>query len=134
MSSGSSSTAGSNAYSSDMVESVFLKRNRVLHLARLGLSFALLAGSIALIACEALPYDHYKSTVKWASSGLELWPPNFDIRPTIASISCACVIAVLNLVYFVVAILPSVSLPSKDSLTNTANISTLKSHILELDY
>ncbi|KAJ5226456.1 hypothetical protein N7468_007681 [Penicillium chermesinum] len=107
MSSGSSSTAGSNAYSSDMVEADFLKRNRVLHVARLGLSFALLAGSIAVIACEAIPYNHYKSTVKWASVGLDLWPPNLDIRPSIAAIACGCVIAALNLIYFVVAVLPS---------------------------
>ena len=109
MSSGPSSTVGSNAYSSEMVESVFLERNRLLHLARVGLSFLMLAGSIAVIACEAVPLYHYKNTVKWASAGLELWPPNFDIRPITAAIACGCVIAALNLVYFVAAVLPSVS-------------------------
>ncbi|KAJ5205012.1 uncharacterized protein N7498_005891 [Penicillium cinerascens] len=106
MSSGSS-TAGSQAHSSDIQESAFLKRSRAIHLGRLCLSFLILIGAVAVIACEAVPFQHYKSTVQWANSGLALWPLNFDLRPTVAALSCGCVIAVLNLIYVVVALLPS---------------------------
>ncbi|KAJ5465583.1 hypothetical protein N7530_009370 [Penicillium desertorum] len=100
--------AGSgSAYSSDMEESTFLKRNRVIHFARLGLSFLIFGVAIAVVACEAPPLRHYKNTSQWASAGLALWPLNFDLRPTTAAISCGCIITTLNLVYIAVALLPS---------------------------
>jgi len=108
MSSGSS-TAGSHPYSTDMEESAFLKRSRLIHWARLGLSILITAVSIAIIACEAVPLRHYKDTSKWASDDLPLWPLNFDLRPTVAALACGCVIVNLNLVYVVAALLPSVS-------------------------
>ncbi|CEO59496.1 hypothetical protein PMG11_04171 [Penicillium brasilianum] len=99
--SSNASTAGS------MDESKFLKRNRVIHSTRLGLSALITAGAIAVIACEAQPLHHYKTTTQWASAGLALWPLNLDVRPTIAALACGCVIAALNLVYMVIALLPS---------------------------
>lgn len=104
--SSNTSTAGS------MDESNFLKRNRALHLARLGLSLLITTGSVAVIACEAVPLHHYKTTAQWATEGLALLPLNLDMRPTIAALACGCVIAALNLVYVVVALLPSVSIPA----------------------
>jgi hypothetical protein len=94
-----------------MDESNFLKRNRSLHLARLGLSLLITTGAVAVVACEAVPLQHYQTTTQWATAGLALWPLNLDMRPTIAALACGCVIAVLNLVYVVVALLPSVSMP-----------------------
>ena len=110
MTSNSSLTGSGAAYSSDLEESNFLKRNRVIHFARLGLSFLIFGVAIAVVACEAPPLRHYKNTSQWASAGLALWPLNFDLRPTIAAISCGCIITILNLVYIAVALLPSVSL------------------------
>ena len=106
--SSNSSTAGSNVYSSDMAEATFLKRNRVLHIVQLALSILITIASAAMIACEVVPFRHYKSTVGWASTGLALWPLNFDLRPTIAALSCGCVIVFLNLIYVVMALIPSV--------------------------
>ncbi|KAJ5642427.1 hypothetical protein N7490_006427 [Penicillium lividum] len=105
MSSGSSTT-GSNAFSSDMDESNFLKRNRMLHWARLCLSLLIFIAAVAMIPCEAVPFHHYRTTAKWATSGLALWPMNFDIRPTVAIIACGCIIAFLNLAYVIAALLP----------------------------
>jgi hypothetical protein len=99
-----------------MQESTFLKRSRVIRWARLGLSFFILIGAVAVIACEAVPFQHYKSTVQWANAGLALWPLNFDLRPTIAALSCGGVIAVLNLVYVITALLPSVGSPIYTSM------------------
>lgn len=102
-----SSTAGSHPYSTDREESSFLKRNRLIHLARLGLSILITIAGIATIACEAVPLRHYNDTSKWASDDLPLWPMNFDLRPTIAALACGCVITALNLVYVISALLPS---------------------------
>lgn len=109
MTSDSSLAESGGAYSSDMEETTFLKRNRVIHFTRLGLSFLIFGIAIAVVACEAPPLRHYKNTYQWASAGLALWPLNFDLRPTTAAVSCGCIITVLNLVYIAVALLPSVS-------------------------
>ncbi|KAJ5578739.1 uncharacterized protein N7459_007703 [Penicillium hispanicum] len=102
-----SSTAGSHAYSSDLEESIFLQRNRSIHWGRLALSCLISAAAITVIACEAVPFRHYMTTAEWASTGLTLWPQNFDLRPTVAALSCGCVIAFMNLIYVVAALLPS---------------------------
>ncbi|KAL4994578.1 hypothetical protein BDV10DRAFT_176686 [Aspergillus recurvatus] len=88
-------------------ESSFLKRIRLLHWVRLGLSSLALAISIAIIACEAVPYRHYRKTSSFENIGLYLWPLNLDIRPTIAILACGCVVAFLGLLFIVVALLPS---------------------------
>ncbi|KAL4880920.1 hypothetical protein BJY04DRAFT_190375 [Aspergillus karnatakaensis] len=92
---------------SDHEESSFLKRIRLLHWVRLGLSFLALAISVSIIACEAVPYQHYRDTSSYENFGLYLWPLNFDLRPTIAILACGCVIAFLSLIFIVVALLPS---------------------------
>ncbi|KAJ5779994.1 hypothetical protein N7457_005154 [Penicillium paradoxum] len=107
MTSNSSLAGSGTAYSSDMEESSFLKRSRVIHFARLGLSFLTFSIAIAVVACEAPPLRHYKNTSQWASAGLALWPLNFDLRPTVAAIACGCIIAFLNLAYIAAALLPS---------------------------
>lgn len=98
-------------------ESSFLKRVRLLHWVRLGIAGLAIAISIAIIACEAVPYKHYRNTSSFEAVGLYLWPLNFDIRPTIAGLSCGCVVAFLSLVYIVVALLPSVRPPPPSLFT-----------------
>ncbi|KAL4915506.1 hypothetical protein BDW62DRAFT_122972 [Aspergillus aurantiobrunneus] len=90
-------------------ESSFLKRIRLLHWVRLALAFLALGISISIIACEAVPYRHYRDTssASFESAGLYLWPLNLDIRPTIAILACGCVVAFLSLLFIVVALLPS---------------------------
>ena len=124
--SSNASTAGS------FDESRFLKRTRTVHLVRLGLSVIATAGAIAVIACEAVPLRHHQDTAQWASIGLALWPLNLDVRPTIASLACGCVIAVLNLAYAVVALLPSVSLSGSflEVKKGLANICRSHIHVL----
>ncbi|KAL4970284.1 uncharacterized protein BDV14DRAFT_194985 [Aspergillus stella-maris] len=95
------------SYASNEEESSFLKRIRLLHWVRLALASLTLAISVAVIACEAVPYRHYRDTSKFEQVGLYLWPLNFDARPTIAILACGCVIAFLSLVFIIVALLPS---------------------------
>lgn len=106
-----SSATDSHTYT-EMDEARFLKRNRAIHPARLFLSILIFSTAIAIIACEAVTVQDYKSTSQWASSGLALWPLNYDNRPTVAALSCGCVIASLSLIYIVAALLPTVSLSS----------------------
>ena len=93
----------------DNEESTYLKRIRILRWVRFGLAFIILGAAVAVIGCEAEPLRHYHRTSEYEKVWLFLWPLNFDIRPTIAPLSCGCVIACLNLVYVVVALLPLVS-------------------------
>ena len=109
-----SSTQGSHAYSSDLEESKFLRDTRSIYLGRLVLSFLAIAVAIAVIVCESVPFRHYLGTAEWASTGLALWPQNLDLRPTIAALSCGCVIAFMNLTYVTTALLPSVSILSTE--------------------
>ncbi|CAP79032.1 hypothetical protein E8E15_005369 [Penicillium rubens] len=131
MTSDSSLAESGGAYSSDMEETTFLKRNRVIHFTRLGLSFLIFGIAIAVVACEAPPLRHYKNTYQWASAGLALWPLNFDLRPTTAAVSCGCIITVLNLVYIAVALLPSPHSRIK-SLNNYASASAIAGFLTAL--
>ncbi|EAW07185.1 uncharacterized protein ACLA_018890 [Aspergillus clavatus NRRL 1] len=92
---------------SDHDESTFLKKNRHLGWIQLGVSIICLSCALAAVGCEAVPYQHYRSTSAFEEAGLALWPLNFDLQPTIAILSCGCVIALQNLVYIIAALLPS---------------------------
>lgn len=109
MASGSSTAASNHVYLSDMDDSIFLKRTRRVFWVQLSLSVLILAVTVAIVVCEAMPLHHYKSTSQWAKLGLALWPLNFDIRPTIAALSSGCLVTFLTLVHIAVIHLPSVS-------------------------
>ncbi|KAF7592301.1 hypothetical protein BBP40_000432 [Aspergillus hancockii] len=104
-----STTSGSYHAScaSDADESKYLKRVQYLRWVRLGLSIILFAIAISIISCESVPYQHYRRTSAYEKIWLYLWPLNLDLRPTIALLSCGCVIAFLNLAYIIIALLPS---------------------------
>lgn len=88
-------------------ESSFLKRARFLHWIRLGLSAVIFSVSVSIIGCEAVPLLHYRRTSAFERSWLFLWPLNFDLRPTIALLSCGCVVAFQTILYIVTTLLPS---------------------------
>lgn len=103
-------TSGSYAHcATDNEELTYLKRINIFRWIRFGLALIILGAAVAVIGCEAGPLRHYHRTSEYEKVWLFLWPLNFDIRPTIAPLSCGCVIACLNLVYVVVALLPLVS-------------------------
>jgi hypothetical protein len=94
---------------SDADESKYLKRVQYLRWVRLGLGVLLFSIAISILGCESVPYQHYRRTSAYEKVWLYLWPLNFDIRPSIALLSCGCLIAFMNLAYIVIALLPSVS-------------------------
>lgn len=85
-----------------------MKRIRTLCCLRLSIALISLAIALAVIGCEAEPLRHYKRTSEYARIWLYLWPLNLDLRPTIALLSCGCVVALLDLGYAIVALMPSV--------------------------
>ncbi|GFF31840.1 hypothetical protein IFM58399_03014 [Aspergillus lentulus] len=104
---GSAAASYTVSCASDHEESTFLKRYHHLRWAQLALSVVCFGSALAIIGCEAVPFQHYRSTSGYEEAGLALWPLNFDLRPTIAILSSGCVIAVLNLVYIVAVLIPS---------------------------
>ncbi|KAE8146879.1 hypothetical protein BDV25DRAFT_161585 [Aspergillus avenaceus] len=104
-------TISTNSYhascASDEEESQYLKRVRILRWVRLGLAILIAGLSIALVACEAVPFHHYRRTSAYEKVGLYLWPLNLDIRPAIALISCGSILAFSNITYITTALLPS---------------------------
>lgn len=109
MSTSSTTDSYHASYASDEAESSFLRRDRYLRVVRLGLAVLIFSLGVSIIGCEAAPLHHYRQTSIYEQAWLPLWPLNLDVRPTIAILACGCVVAALNLVYIVVALLPSVS-------------------------
>ncbi|KAF7179091.1 hypothetical protein CNMCM7691_008020 [Aspergillus felis] len=104
---GSAAASYTVSCASDHEESTFLKRNHHLRWAQLALSVVCLGSALAIVGCEAVPFQHYRRTSGYEEAGLALWPLNFDLRPTIAILSSGCVVAVLNLIYIVAVFIPS---------------------------
>ncbi|PWY89972.1 hypothetical protein BO70DRAFT_377186 [Aspergillus heteromorphus CBS 117.55] len=92
---------------SDTDETKFLTRTRTLRHTRLCLAILTVSIAIPTIACEAIAYHHYRQTASYSRVWLYLWPLNLDLRPTIAVLACGSVIALQNLIYVVVALIPS---------------------------
>lgn len=108
MSSGSSISGSFHpSLASDEEESVYLSRARLLNWIRLGLALVILGAAAAIVGCEAVPLNHYKSTSSFEKFWLFLWPLNFDLRPTNALLACGVLIMFQALVYIVVTLLPS---------------------------
>lgn len=94
---------------SDADESKYLQRVQYLRWVRLALGIIIFGVAVSIIGCEAVPFQHYRATSAYGKVGLYLWPLNFDIRPTVALLSCGYIIAFLNLTYTIITLLPSVS-------------------------
>lgn len=109
---GSAAASYSVSCASDHEESTFLKRSHHLRWAQLALSVVCFSSALAIIGCQAVPFQHYQSTSGYEEAGLALWPLNFDLRPTIAILSSGCIIAMLDLIYIVAVLIPSVSRPA----------------------
>ncbi|KOC14899.1 hypothetical protein AFLA70_266g001880 [Aspergillus flavus AF70] len=92
---------------SDADESKYLQRVQYLRWVRLALGIIIFGVAVSIIGCEAVPFQHYRATSAYGKVGLYLWPLNFDIRPTVALLSCGCIIAFLNLTYTIITLLPS---------------------------
>ncbi|KAL4893659.1 hypothetical protein BDV59DRAFT_176897 [Aspergillus ambiguus] len=92
---------------SDVQESTFLKRARLLRWVQIGLAIVVFAISVSATGCESVLLQHYRRTSAFEYLGLYLWPLNLDLRPNIALLACGCVSALLTLIHLVIALIPS---------------------------
>lgn len=106
----------SSTSASDKAESAFLSRTRSIHFLRLGLATVLSLASIATIVCEAIPLRHYRSTKRYESTGLALWPLDFDLRPTIVALTTGCVVLLGSLGVIMLGSVPFVCSLSNSTL------------------
>lgn len=82
---------------------------RAVEAARLGLTgLALLAG-IAIVATSADTLSVYNETHLPEDFLLPLWPSKFNIRPTIALVTCGTIILLVSAVSLAASKVPSVS-------------------------
>jgi hypothetical protein len=91
-------------------ESAYLQQASRLRWTRLGLSALLIGVSATIIGCEGHALHAYNMTALPGGFFLPLWPANTDLRPTSGTIAAGAVVMLTSLVYFLVALIPSVRL------------------------
>ena len=85
-----------------------LRKFRLLHWLRLALSLLLVAAGAAIVGCEAHALHAYNDTHLSTQWYLPLWPSTLDVRPSVAVLGGGALVVLFNLMYLVVAIIPSV--------------------------
>jgi hypothetical protein len=70
----------------------------------------LLSVGAVIVGCEGHALHTYNMTTLEGGFFLPLWPANTDLRPTTGTIAAGVVIILSSLLYFLVALIPSVSL------------------------
>ncbi|EXJ95075.1 hypothetical protein A1O1_00193 [Capronia coronata CBS 617.96] len=88
-------------------ESAYLKQARLLGWVRLALSLLTIASAVAAAGSVGHVLHKYNSTHLGSKWHLSLWPQNVDLRPTLAVLACACIIAAVSLAYVVFWVIPS---------------------------
>src|SRR5690625_100016 len=111
-------TDSTPSYASDEQESKHLKRSKILHWVKLGLSVVILGTATTVVGCEAHALRHYKETRNFEKWWLALWPQEFDLRPTMALLGAGIAIMVTVLVYMIVAAFPSVCSPIRPNISS----------------
>lgn len=83
-------------------------RQRVL---RLIICVLTLATALAALGVEGHILQSYNETRLGRDWQLPLWPINIDVRPTLGVLIPAAIVAAFNVVYILLALIPSVSFP-----------------------
>lgn len=90
-------------------ESAYLRQAGLLRWARLALSVLLLSVGMVIVGCEGHALHAYNMTALEGGFFLPLWPANTDLRPTTGTIAAGAIIIFSSLLYFLIALIPSVS-------------------------
>jgi hypothetical protein len=93
----------------------------------LGLTALALLAGITIVGTSADTLSVYNTTHLGEDYFLPLWPSAFDIRPTIALVTCGAIIFVASAVSIVVSKLPPVSISSHFTLRVFADTRVLDS-------
>jgi hypothetical protein len=75
-----------------------IKMIRIVESARLGLTVLALLSAIVIVGTSAETLGVYNRTHLGQDFFLALWPTNFDVRPTIALITCGVIIVLTSAV------------------------------------
>ena len=89
-----------------------VRKARVVESVRLGLTTLALLAGVTILGTSADTLSVYNTTHLGQDYFLPLWPTNFDIRPTIALVTCSAIIFVVSAVSIVVSKLPPVCIPT----------------------
>ena len=92
-------------------ESAYLRQASYLRWARLATSVLLIGVGAVIVGCEGHALHEYNMTALEGGFFLPLWPANTDLRSTTGTIAAGAVIILSSLLYFLVALIPSVSFP-----------------------
>ena len=93
---------------SSVQESAYLRQAGLLRWARLGLSILLVGVGATIVGCEGHALHTYNMTALNGAFFLPLWPANADLRPTIGTLAAGAIVVASSLLYFLVALIPSV--------------------------
>jgi len=92
----------------DPLRAKHLKTFRTLESIRLGLTVLALLSAITVVGVSADTLGVYNTTHLGQEYFLSLWPDEFDIRPTIALVTCSSVIVVASTIAIVASKVPAV--------------------------
>jgi hypothetical protein len=95
------------------VESVRTEPNfrlyRLIDSTRLGLTILGLAAGLTILGVSADAIAVYNATYVPQDWSLQLWPANFDMRPTLALVVGSALVVVANLISLIAGKIPAVS-------------------------
>lgn len=94
---------------------------RLVESIRLGLTALALLAGITIVGTSADTLSVYNTTHLGEDYFLPLWPSDFDIRPTIALVTCGAIIFVTSAISIVVSKLPPVSISRHFTLLTFAD-------------
>lgn len=93
------------------------KTIRMVESARLGLTVLALLSAIVIVGTSAETLGVYNRTHLGQDYFLALWPTDFDIRPTIALITCGAIIVLISAISLAVSKVPAVCLSGQPMTT-----------------
>jgi len=85
-----------------------VKVARMVESIRLGLTALALAAGITIVGVAGDTLSEYNTTHLGQDFFLDLWPADFDLRPTIALVACGAVVLLASMVSLVVSKLPPI--------------------------
>lgn len=84
------------------------KMVRLVESARLGLTVLALLSAVVIVGTAAETLGVYNKTSLGEEYFLALWPSDFDIRPTIALITCGAIVVLISAISLAVAKIPAI--------------------------
>lgn len=104
------------------------KTIRMVESARLGLTVLALLSAIVIVGTSAETLGVYNRTHLGQDYFLALWPTNFDIRPTIALITCGAIIVLASAISLATSKVPAVC-PSRQPMTPITDLDRFEANL-----